>query len=336
MVQYLFQRLLLFVPVTFGVLVMTFIISHVIPADPAAAYAGIGATKEQIQTIRQEFGLDKPLHVQFVCYIRAVLHGDLGKSIRTRRPVLEDIKQYAPATIELSLFALLLSCIFGIFLGVLSAVNRNKPIDHILRLFALIGRAAPSFWIGLLSQVLLFRILHWLPCGGRISDSIAPPSSITGLYTLDSLVTGNWQALGSSVIHIILPAVILAISRIGYLVRMQRATLLEVLSKQYLMSARAKGLHERTVIWKHAFRNALIPIITILALAIGGMLGGSFVVEIVFAWPGIGRYGTEAIIALDFNAIMGVSLILAIVYSLANLLADVLYALIDPRIKYAT
>ena len=331
--QYLSERLLLFVPVIFGILVLTFIISHLVPGDPAAAYAGIGATKQQLLAIRKEFGLDKPLYVQFLSYIGDLLHGDLGKSIRTRRPVLEDIKQYAPATIELGLVALFLSCTFGIVFGVLSAMYRNRLVDHILRLFALVGRAAPSFWIGLLGLLVFFRVLDWLPWGGRISDSIAPPSFKTGLYILDSLLSGNWRALGSSVMHMILPASTLAISRIGYLLRIQRAILLEVLTKQYLMVARAKGLRERTVIWKHGFRNALIPIITVVSLSLGGILGGSFVVELVFAWPGIGRYATEAIIRLDFNAIIGASLMVAIAFSFANLLADILYGIVDPRIR---
>lgn len=333
--RYILNRLILLVPVLFGVLLLTFTISHVVPADPAAAYAGIGATREQIEAMRRKFDLDKPLPVQFIRYTERLLHGDLGMSMRTRRPVLEDIKDYLPATIELNLCALLLTFALGIPFGVLSAVYRDKLVDHSSRLLTLIGRAVPSFWLGLMAQLLFFRIMRWLPFGSRISLSISPPSHITGLYMLDGLITRDWPALASSIKHMILPALVLATSRVGYLTRMQRATLLEVMTKPYLTTARAKGLPERIVVWRHAFRNSLIPIITVMGMMIGGMLGGSFVVEVVFAWPGMGRYGTEAIVALDFNAIMGVCLILAVSYVFANLAVDIMYAFVDPRIKRA-
>jgi peptide/nickel transport system permease protein len=333
--QYIIRRLLFLIPVLFGVLVLTFTISHLVPADPAAAYAGIGATPEQIETMRREFDLDKPLPVQFLRYLERLLHGDLGMSMRSRRPVLDDIIAYAPATIELSICALILTFAFGIPLGVLSAVHRDSVADHTSRSAALVGRATPNFWLGLMAQLLLFRTLGWLPFGGRIGGLSDPPAHITGLYILDSILTRDWPTLWSSIKHMILPASVLATSRIGYLARVQRATLLEVMSKPYLTVVRAKGMPERIVVWRHAFRNSLIPVVTVIGLQIGGMLGGSFVVELIFAWPGMGRYGTESIIALDFNAIMGVCLILSISYVLTNLVVDILYALLDPRIKHA-
>jgi len=263
-----------------------------------------------------------------------LLRGDMGLSIRSRRPVLDDVKTYLPATFELAFVALLLSSLIGIPLGVVSAVRQDKAVDHITRILALIGVSAPSFWLGLLVQLLFYRKLGWLPYGARIDSVIGPPRTITTSYLLDSLLTANIPALISSLKHIAMPAFVLAYGGLASVTRLQRASMLEVIRKDYITVARAKGLSERRVVYLHALRNALIPVITIIGLRFGWMLGGSFIVEFIFNWPGLGYYGTTAITTLDFNAIMGVTLILTVSYLVVNLIVDVVYIFVDPRIQY--
>jgi len=332
--EYFARRIILLIPVLIGVSIMTFSISRVVPGDPVRAMVGMDASKEVIDNIKRKYGFDKPLPEQYFIYMWGLLRGDMGLSIRSRRPVLDDVKTYLPATFELAFVALLLSSLIGIPLGVVSAVRQDKAVDHITRILALIGVSAPSFWLGLLVQLLFYRKLGWLPYGARIDSVIGPPKTITTSYLLDSLLTANIPAFISSLKHIAMPAFVLAYGGLASVTRLQRASMLEVIRKDYITVARAKGLSERRVVYVHALRNALIPVITIIGLRFGWMLGGSFIVEFIFNWPGLGYYGTTAITTLDFNAIMGVTLILTVSYLVVNLIVDVIYIFVDPRIQY--
>lgn len=327
------RRLVGIVFVLIGVSVITFTISHLVPADPAVAALGDRARDEQLAAFRAEYGLDKPVVEQYFIYMKNLLQGDLGKSIRTRRPVAQDLGEFFPATFELAMVALLIAVLIGIPTGILSALNRNKVPDHAVRVFALIGGSLPIFWLGLLLIGLFYTQLGWLPAGGRIGQFVEPPERITGLFIPDSILTGNMEALQSSVWHILLPAFTLGYFSTAVISRMMRSSMLEVMNQDYLRTARAKGLRERGVVLRHAFRNALIPTLTIIGVTFGSLLAGAVLTETIFSWPGLGRYATAAAIGLDFPAVMGVTLLAAIIYPIANLMVDLGYAWLDPRIK---
>lgn len=332
--SFLLRRLVGFIAVMIGVSVITFAISHVIPADPVAAALGDHARDDQIAAFRAEYGLDKPVAEQYALYLAGLTHGDLGISIRTRRPVINDLRDFFPATLELSLAALLVSLLIGIPAGVWSAVTRNRLPDHVVRIFSLIGGSLPIFWLGLILIGLFYTQLGWLPVGGRIDQFISPPQTITGLYLVDSLLTGNMQAFQSSLLHLILPAFTLGYYSTAVLARMMRSSMLEVLNQDYMRTARAKGLRERAVIVRHAVRNALIPTLTIIGVTFGSLLSGAVLTETIFTWPGLGRYATASAVNLDFPAVMGVTLLAAVVYTLANLTVDLSYHFLDPRIQH--
>lgn len=333
MVQFITRRLLWLIPVVLGMTVITFTISNLVPADPIRAIAGSNARPEQVESLRREWGMDKPLPQQYLTYLGNLFRGNLGISIHTRRPVLEDIKEYFPATLEVTLAAVILMVAVGIPLGVLSAVRQGRMVDHINRLICIGGIAMPIFFLGLLFQLIFYRWLNWLPAQGRIDILISPPRHFTGMYVLDSIVSANWSALLSSLKHLLLPALTLALGSLAMISRMVRASMLEVLGCDYIRTARAKGLVERLVIYRHAFRNAMIPMVTLLALQIGLLLGGAFLVEIIFSWPGIGLYAVRSMLAVDFPAIMGVTLLIVIIYVLINLLADLIYGSLNPCIR---
>jgi peptide/nickel transport system permease protein len=330
---FLVRRLLGMIVVMFGVSIITFFLSHVVPADPAAAALGDRAREDQVAAFRAEYGLDKPVVEQYFIYMNGLFHGDLGKSIRTRRPVADDLRDFFPATMELSLVALLISLIIGIPTGIWSSLFRNRLPDHVVRIFSLVGGSLPIFWLGLLLIGLFYSQLGWLPSGGRIDDFITPPKGITGLFVVDSLLTGNVAALQSSLQHLILPAFTLGYFSTAVISRMMRSSMLEVLNQDYMRTARAKGLRERFVIVRHGLRNALIPTLTIIGLTFGSLLSGAVLTETIFTWPGLGRYATASAIGLDFPAVMGVTLLAAIVYPLANVIVDVSYVWLDPRIS---
>lgn len=332
--RYVARRLVGMLGVLVGVLIITFVISHLVPGDPAAAALGNQARDDQIEAFRKEYGLDKPVPEQFVVYVTGILQGDFGKSIRTRRPVAQDLNLFFPATIELSIAALLIAIVIGIPTGIWSAVARNRLPDHVVRIFSLIGGSLPIFWLGLLMIGLFYDRLGWLPAGGRIDQFIEPPERITGLFTVDSFLTGNMVALQSSVLHLLLPAFVLGYFSTAVIARMMRASMLEILNQDYLRTARAKGLKESAVILRHGFRNALIPTLTIIGITFGSLLSGAVLTETIFAWPGLGGYATAAVIGLDFPAVMGVTLLAAVIYPLANLFVDLSYAWLDPRIRH--
>ncbi len=315
-----------------GVCVITFIISHMIPGDPARLLAGDRASNEMVLHMRQQLGLDQPLYVQFYRYVIDLLHGNLGTSIRTGRPVLEDLRTFFPATLELALSALMLAIILGIPLGVLSAVYRNKLPDHLVRMMSVIGISTPAFWLGLGVIILFYGHLNMLPGGGRLDDWMDPPTHITGFYVIDSILTGNRDALLNSLQHLLMPALTLAFVHMGIVARQIRSAMLEQMGEDYIRTARANGLSHWRVIICHALPNALIPSVTVLGLAMGDLLYGAVLTETVFAWPGMGAYVVSSIQALDFPAVMGFAVVVSFAYVLVNLLVDLLYVWIDPRI----
>ncbi|MFT4274396.1 MAG: ABC transporter permease [Pantoea sp.] len=330
--QILRQRCWGLLLVVAGVCVITFIISHLIPGDPARMLAGDRASEAIVQHIRQQLGLDQPLWVQFGRYVMALLHGDLGTSIRTGRPVLEEMRTFFPATLELACCALLLALLIGIPLGVLSAVYRNRWLDHLVRLLAITGISTPAFWLGLGVIVLFYGHLQLLPGGGRLDDWLDPPACITGFYTIDALLAGDSEVFFNALQHLILPSLTLAFVHLGIVARQIRGAMLEQLSEDYIRTARASGLPNRVIILRYALPNALIPSVTVLGLALGDLLYGAVLTETVFAWPGMGAWVVASIQALDFPAVMGFAVVVSFVYVLVNLAVDLIYLWIDPRI----
>jgi len=334
LLSYLLRRLVGFAAVLVGVSIITFGLSHLVPTDPAVVALGDHATDEQIDAFREKYGLNKPVPEQYWIYVTNLLQGDLGISLRTRRPVAADLHDFFPATFELSLTALILSILIGIPAGVISATARNRLPDHVVRIVSLIGGSVPIFWLGLILIGFFYGRLGWLPGGARIDKFIPPPPMVTGLFTVDSLLAGNSEAFWSSVHHLLLPALALGYFSTAIIARMMRSSMLEVLPQMYVLAARAKGLRQRRVVWRHAARNALIPAVTTIGVTFGSLLSGAVLTETIFSWPGLGRYATSSAINLDFPAVMGVTLLAALVYTATNLIVDVGYHWLDPRIRH--
>ncbi len=328
---YLVRRMITFIPTVLGVLVLVFIISHMIPADPARLWAGGEKAKpEVVEAIRKKYHLDEPYHIQFMLYLNDLLKGDWGKSPVTKRSVFEDIANYFPATLELALVSSILLLIMGIPLGIVSALKRDTIIDHIVRIVALIGVSMPVFWLAIMLQWVFYYTLNILPATGR---GVAPQVSYTGLYLLDSILCGDFNAFTANLSHIILPAFTLSFIGIGVIARITRGAILDVLSADFVEFSIAKGL-TKLQLYKHILKNALIPVITVFGLQFGALLSGAVITETVFSWPGIGSYTVKAINSLDFPAIMGSTLIIALIYIITNLIVDIFYAVIDPRIRF--
>jgi peptide/nickel transport system permease protein len=334
LVRLIVRRLLFLVFVLFGLSLLTFGLSHIIPGDPARLMAGPRASKATVDKIREQYGLNDPLPQQYATYITNLAQGDLGTSFTTRRPVSEDLKRYLPATIELGAVAFVLATLVGIPLGILSSVRRDKLPDHVARFVSISGLALPVFWLAIMAQFVFFGSLGWLPDGARIPIGMDGPPQVTGLYTIDALIAGDWELLRTTLLHLIMPATVLAYGSLAVITRMVRGGMLEVLNQDYIRTARAKGISPRRVIVGHAVKNAMLPTVTSLGLQIGLLLSGAFLVEIVFSWPGIGRYAVEAITDRDYNATMATTLIIALVFVLMNLVVDILYLFLDPRISY--
>jgi peptide/nickel transport system permease protein len=335
MIRFLARRILLLLFVVWGISLITFGLARLVPSDPARLIAGPRAGPEAVAVVRHDYGLDRPLPEQYLRYMGGLLTGDLGRSFSTRRPVADDLRAFMPATVELTLAALLIALALGLPIGILSAIRRNSGVDYAGRGFATLGLSLPPFWIGLLAQLVFYSGLTLLPVGGRLSQDVAAPAPISGLYTLDSLLAGQLATFGDALRHLILPAVVLSFGTTAVFVRLMRTALLEVLGQEYVRTAHAKGLAERVVVLRHAMRNALLPVLTIGGLQLGLLLGGALLVESIFSWPGIGRYTAQAIVSSDYNGVMGVTIVLAVVYLLINTLVDLLYAWLDPRIHYS-
>ncbi len=331
---YLLKRLVLVVPTLFGVTVITFALTYLLPGNPAVVKAGPLATPEHVAEMERRMGLDRPVVVQYWRYVSGVVRGDLGESAATGRPVLQDLWQRVPATLELTLASLLVALGIGIPLGVVAAVRRDGWVDHVSRLLGVGGVAMPTFWTGLLVLYVFFYKLGVAPPPlGRLSAGASAPTALTGLYTVDALVTGDWPALRSATAQLVLPALTLGFSVMAPLTRMVRATMLEVLESDYIKAAWAAGLPRRTIVYGDALRNCMIPVITLIGVVFGFLMAGNVVVEIVFAWPGIGNYAVTSLMSKDAGPIQSFVLFVAVVYVLVNLAVDLAYGLVDPRIR---
>ncbi|WP_439577980.1 ABC transporter permease [Elioraea sp.] len=323
------NRLIWFFPTVLGLLAIVFFISHVIPADPAAFVAGENATPETIAAIRERLGLDQPLHIQFVRYIRAILDGDMGRSIFTGRPVAEDLMSRLPATLELTFVTIVVASVIGIPLGVLSALRRNTWLDHTLRVVTIAGLAIASFWFAILLQLLFSMRLGVTPLSGRIEGW--GPEPITGFYVIDALILWDIEVLWDALHHMVLPVATLALPAAATIVRFTRAGVLNALESNYVLYETAMGYPRRLVIWKYVLRNALIGTVTQIGLIFGILLAGAVVVEAVFSWPGLGLFAVNAILSSDYNAVMGFTLIAGTMFIVVNLAVDILQGMIDPR-----
>lgn len=334
MLGYIARRLAWMVLVLWGVMTITFFVARVIPADPVGAILGPQAPPEAIERERQRWGLDKPLYVQYARYMESLLKGDLGRSLRTRRPVLQDIAQFFPATAELALAAFLIGLVFGISVGVVSAVYPGRIIDHVSRVFAIVGLSMPAFWLGLLLLLGFYYKLGWLPGPGQLPYWLPRPPRVTGFLLIDSLLAKDWTAFTSYLKHLVMPAFTLGWISTAAIARITRASMLEVLREEYIKTARMKGLRESRVVMRHAFKNALLPIITVTGIRLASLLEGAVLTETVFAWPGLGRYATHSFLSIDFNAVVGVAIFTAFLYAFCNLVVDLLYAYLNPKIRY--
>lgn len=334
LLRYIAKRLLHLVPVLLGVTVLVFVISHAIPGDPARMMAGQKASREAVENLRRSMGLDRPLHEQYLRYMKGLLHGDLGRSVRSQRPVVEDLKDFFPATLELTLASMTLCLVVGLPLGILSAVRRNRPLDHASRVFSVCGVSMPVFWLGLMLLLLFYRNLQWLPGSGRLDVGLDPPASVTGLYLVDALLEGNGPVFFNALSHIILPAFCLSYVYLAVITRIVRSSMIAVMEQDYVTTARANGISEPVVILKHCLKNSLIPTVTIAGLSVGELLGGAILTETIFGWPGMGKYVVDSVNFLDFPAIMGFTLVVSLSYVLINLAVDVIYAFLNPQIRY--
>ena len=315
-----------------GLLLVTFIIGRVMPIDPVLKVVGDRATQAQYDAAFLAMGLDQPLYVQFLRYLSDVLSGDFGRSISTGQLVIDDIRHVFPATLELATLGTLIGVCVGVPLGVIAAAGRGGWVDQTARVVALIGYSIPIFWLGLMGLLLFYGILGWVGGPGRqdiIYDGMIPP--VTGLMLVDSALAGDWDAFRDAFSHIILPASLLGYFSLAYISRMTRSFMLEQLSAEYITTARAKGLRESAVIWRHALRNIAIPLITVIALSFGSLLEGSVLTEIIFSWPGLGQYITKSLLAGDMNAVLGGTIVVGTCFITLNLFSDLLYRLLDPR-----
>jgi len=334
--EYILYRIALALVVIFFVITIVFFVSRVIPSNPAALWAGAHPTPEEIERAKEELHLNDPLIMQFYYYITGLLHGDLGVSIRTHNPVAEDISKAFTATLELIIVAEFFAIIVGIALGVYSAVKKNSWVDNISRLFAISGVSLPAFWFGMVLQLIFFKELGWLPLSGRVDTLVMlehPLHVITGFYIFDSLITGNWPVFKNAVWHIILPALTLAMYPVGLITRQVRSMMIEVLQENYIRTARAYGVPDWMIYMKYGLKNAIAPALIVVGLSLAYTLVGAFLVEIIFNWPGLGRYATYAILSMDYPAIIGVVIVAASAYVFINLIVDLIQMYLDPRIR---
>jgi peptide/nickel transport system permease protein len=332
MLAYIIRRIFIMIPTLLGVSVIVFFMLHLTPGDPAELLMGERASEEALYEIREHLGLNKPLHVQYGLFLKQLLKGDLGETIWTRQKVWVEIKYRFPATIELAIVALFISCIIGMILGIISATKQYSIFDYISMLGALIGVSMPIFWLGLVFMLIFSLGLGWLPMSGRLTVGVEL-ETITNFYILDSILTRNWAALKDSLWHIIMPAFTLSTIPTAIIARMTRSSMLEVLRQDYIKTAKAKGLSQFKVTFKHALRNALIPVVTTIGLQFGVLMCGAILTETIFAWPGVGKWMYDAVMQRDYMVIRSGTLLIASIFILINLCVDVLYAVINPRIS---
>lgn len=336
MFRYLLLRLVWIIFVVLGVVTLTFFIARVIPADPARLAAGLNANVEQVEEVRRALGLDQPIYVQYQRYIFGLLRFDLGESIQTRQPVWNDIRQVFPATLELVLYSFTIYVVFGVSLGVLWALHPTSLAAKLARTLSVIGAAVPIFWIGLIFQLIFGTRLGWLPIAGRLDLTAIPPPFVTGMYTIDTLLAGDFELFTTALIHLILPVTSLVLSLLPLAARLTQAAVREELQQGYVRTARSKGLAEWTVLWRHVIKNALNPVLTMLGLQFGWLLGGTILVEAVFSWPGIGLYAFESFKTFDYTPIQALAILITFTFVFVNLLIDLTYPLLDPRLRQST
>jgi len=323
------------IPMAVGITLLLFVVTHIVPVNPLAVILTERSMDdpEAVKAATEKWGLDKPLPEQYAIYLRNLLQGDLGTSFKTKNPVSLDLKNFLPATIELAICSFIFAMLFGLPLGIIAALKSGSFADQLTRIISLLGASMPPFWSGLLVLFVFYYKLDWAPGPGRISSRIGAPESVTGLFVFDSLWKGNMPAFWDSLSHLVLPSIILGWFTLALVSRITRSSMLEVLSQDYIRTARAKGVAEKWVIMKHALRNALIPLVTLVGLAFAGLMSGALMTETIFSWPGIGRYAVESAANLDYPAITGTTLLIAIIYMLVNIFVDMLYTIIDPRIR---
>lgn len=332
---FILRRVLVTIPLLLGITLVSFLIANAIPADPINANLPQSQLNnaELVAAFRAEWGLDKPPVEQYLTYLNNLLHGNLGRSIKTRQLIADDIARFLPATIELATVATVLGVVMGVVFGIVSAVWHNRPIDYLVRGVGLIGVSVPVFVLALIGLTVFHAQLGWVAGPGRLGARTIAPPTVTGMYIIDSIISGQWDTLRDAVSRIILPSMVLALYITGLISRITRSSMLDVLSADYMRTARSKGLHERVVVLKHGLANAMIPIVTVIGLSYGTLLAGAVLTESIFAWPGIGRYMFRASTSQDFPAIMGVSLLIGFMYVVVNLIVDLLYYFLDPRIR---
>lgn len=333
MLRFILRRCALVVPSLVGLLVVTFLLIRAVPSDPAMAMAGEAASPEQVAKLRQQYGFDRPIWEQFAVYVGKVARLDFGESAFSRRPVALDIAQRLPATLTLTFGALAISVFLGVPLGVIAAVNHNTWPDFALRVFSVLGVAVAAFWFAIMLQLLFSMQLGWLPLRGELTEAIPRPVKVTGFLLLDSLIAGRFDAFGNALLHLVLPAVTLALGGLATIVRFTRAGVLDALQSNFVLYQRAMGLPEWLIVWKYVLRNALISTVTQIGLLFGILMAGAVVVEAIFDWPGIGAYAFSSIYQSDYNAVMGFTLWAGSIFILVNLLVDLAQAMIDPRVK---
>ena len=330
---YIIKRLAMLVPVILGVSIIAFSLIHLAPGDPARTMLGERATQEQLNEIREKYGLNEPLYVQYGIWLNGVLHGDLGRSITSHEEVGKEIADRLPNTIELAIGAMIFAIIIGVFAGIISATKQYSITDYTCMGIALFGISMPVFWLGIMLMMIFGVFLGWLPIGGRI-DLLIPFQRVTGFMIFDSIITGNLPALISVLRHLTLPAIALGTIPMAMIARVTRSSMLEVLRQDFIRTERAKGLSERMVIYKHAVRNAMVPVVTVIGLNVGLLLSGAILTETVFSWPGVGRLVVNAVYERDYPLVVGCILVFAIIFVIVNLITDILYTYIDPRIHY--
>ena len=333
--KFIGKRLVYLVVMLFGVATLVFILTKMIPGDPTVANLSQRALNdpEIVAAYRAKYGLDQPLPVQYILYMKNLLQFDLGTSMRTNKPVLSELARCSPATIELALFAIVIAAILGVLFGIISAIRRNSILDQTVRAISVTGVSIPSFWFALLVLYFFYYKLKLLPGPGRLSNAFTAPATVTGMYVIDSLLEGNISKALDAVSHLILPGTVLAAFTMGLITRTARSNLLDVMSTDYIRTAKAKGLSRPGLIIRHALGNALIPVLTVIGLGLGNLLGGMVLVETIFNWPGVGQFAYESVLSVDFPSIIGVALLIALNYMVINTVVDILYGIIDPRVR---
>ena len=331
---YILRRVALIIPTLIGLSILTFAIARIVPGDPVGLAAGPRATEEIKEALRREFGLDQPLPVQYVDYISGLFQGDWGQSLYTRREVLGDLRAFWPATLELTTAAVIIATLLGVPAGVISAMYRNRLPDHVARVLSLFFVSFPSFWLAMIFQTWFARDLGLFPIGKRLPVLVAPPPATTGLFLVDSLIQLDFETFVVSLRHLFIPALVLSFGAFASITRITRASMVEALEKDFVRMERAIGIPYRVIIYKYVLRNALIATITVISLNFGWLMAGAILIETIFDWPGLGLYAVHASLSLDFQPIMGIAVLYGIIFSVVNILTDIVYGILDPRIRY--